>query len=99
MDILLYIFLIAFSAGAGAFIGCGNRQGMRGSLIPGLVIGLIISIPMLRDAAYFDAALMTGCALVGSIIASLLPDANRFKRFSREQSGLKLRVGSFKLGK
>ena len=99
MDFFLYIFLIAFSAGVGFFLGCGNRRGLTGSFLPGLIPGVIISYHFWTDALYVPAALMVACAVAGSVIASLTPDSNRFKRMSREQSGLNLKIGSYRLGK
>jgi len=99
MDFLLYVFLAAFSVGVGFFLGSGNRRGIEGSILPGLIPGIIISFHFWQDALYVPALLMVAAAIVGSVIASLTPDSNRFKRMSREQSGLNLKIGSYRLGR
>jgi hypothetical protein len=99
MDLFLYIFLIAFAGGVGFFLGSGNRRGLQGSLLPGLIPGVIISFHFWTDAMYLPAALMIVSAVVGSIVSSLTPDSNRLKRLSREQSGLNIKVGSYRLGR
>ncbi len=99
MDFFLYLFLIAFAGGVGFFLGCGNRRGLAGSLLPGLIPGIIISFHFWSDSLFVPAVLMVVCALVGSMISSLTPDSNRLKRLSREQSGLNLKIGSYRLGK
>lgn len=99
MDFFLYTFLIAFSAGVGFFLGCGNRRGIEGAFLPGLIPGIIISFHFWTDALFVPAALMVACAVIGSVVASLTPDSNRLKRISREQSGLNLKIGSYRLGK
>lgn len=99
MDFILYAFMAAFAVGAGFFLGCGSYSGWRGALIPGLVTGLLISIPALRDSLYIESAIMVLFALVGSIVAGVVPDTNRLKRLCRSQSMLNLRAGSYRLGR
>lgn len=99
MDFFLYLFLIAFAAGVGFFLGCGNRRGLADSFLPGLIPGIIISFHFWSDGLYVPAVLMVVSALVGSMISSLTPDSYRLKRLSREQSGLNLKIGSYRLGK
>lgn len=99
MDFFLYAFLIAFSAGVGFFLGCGNRRGVEGSILPGLIPGMIISFHFWTDSLYVPAALMVACAIVGSVIASLTADSHRLKRMSREQSGLNVKIGSYRIGR
>jgi len=99
MDFFLYIFLIAFAGGVGFFLGSGNRRGLAGSFLPGLIPGMVISFHFWSDALYAPAVLMVVSAVVGSIISSLTPDSNRLKRLSREQGGLNIKVGSYRLGR
>lgn len=99
MDFFLYIFLTAFALGAGFFLGCGNRRGIEGAILPGLIPGIILSFHFWSDHLFVPAALMVAFAVVGSVVACLTPDSNRFKRMSREQSSLNVKLGSYRIGR
>lgn len=99
MDFFLYIFLCAFSVGVGFFLGCGNRRGVGGSIMPGLIPGMIISFHFWSDGLYVQAALMVASAMVGSVMASLTADTHHLKVMCREQSGLNVRCGSYRIGR
>lgn len=98
MNILLTVFLIIFSVAAGLFLGAGNFKGFAGALIPGVVAGLLVGIPFLREQNWTMSAVVVVFAIVGSIAMSQIADANSLKRFFREQSSLVIRVGDYKLG-
>lgn len=98
LDALLYLFLAAFGLVAGFFIGTGNRNGLLGSLIPGVAAGLLVSIPFLRESDWTSTGLLVIVAVIGSVIASLTADENRVKRFCREQTNLRIRCGSYRIG-
>jgi len=99
MHILLIIGLALFGVIAGLFLGAGNYSGLKGSLLPGLMAGLLIAIPCIRESNWLTAALLAGFALVGSVIATLVSDRNRLKRFCREQRNLVIHCGSYRLGR
>lgn len=98
MDIVLMIFLVLFGIGVGLFLGAGNFGGFAGALIPGVVAGLLVSIPFLRERNWAMAAVIVISAVVGSAAMSQLSDGNALKRFFREQRSLVIRAGSYKLG-
>jgi hypothetical protein len=99
MNILLVVFLALFGIGAGLFIGCGNFAGALGAIAPGVIAGLLLAIPMLRERQWAGAAVIVVCTLIGSIISSQVSDTNATKRWARSQTNLHIKVGSYELGK
>ncbi len=99
MNIVYVIFFAAFGLACGMFAGAGNYKGYLGALLPGIIVGLLVSIPMIRQHLWPQAGAIVVCALLGSLVTAALPDSNGFKRFSREQSNLHVRVGSYQLGR
>lgn len=99
MHIVLIVLMTVFGATAGFFLGAGNYGGFRGAIIPGIVAGLLVSVPMLREGNWRFAAGIVGCALVGSIVCTYVPGGNSLKRLCREQTGLVFHLGSYKLGR
>jgi len=97
-DILLSAVLALFGVAAGFGIGAGNHKGLTGAIIPGVITGLVFSIPAFRDQQYLIAAITTIGAIAGSIACAFVPDTNGLKRFLRKQSNLVITCGSFKLG-
>jgi hypothetical protein len=98
MDIVLIIVLALFGIGAGFFIGCGNYGGALGAILPGVIAGALLAIPMLRDRQFAAAAVIVACSLVGSLIASQVGDSNGVKTYLRNQKNLTIRAGSYRLG-
>ena len=99
MTVILIAFIAMFGAAVGLGLGFGNYSGLKGALIPGLVAGLLISIPALRLHDYSTAVVLVACALFGSIAAVFIPAQNRLKRYCREQKNLFIRCGSYRLGR
>jgi hypothetical protein len=99
LDIILYVFLIAFGAVAGFFVGSSNYGGLLSAIAPGLVIGLLISIPFYKDQMWLPIGILIGAALLGSFIVTVVPDSNGLKRFCREQDNLVLSIGPYKMGR
>lgn len=99
MNVLLTIVLALFSLGAGLFIGTGSYHGVKGVLIPALILSAILAIPFLREQQWLAAGFMIVCCLVGSIVATQVPDSNRLKQFCRNQSNLHIKIFSYELGR
>jgi hypothetical protein len=99
MTIVLAVLLALFGIGAGFFIGCGNFRGFLGAITPGLIAGIVLAGPMIRERQWTAAAVIACCTLVGSIISSQVSDTNALKRYARTQSGLHIKAGSFELGR
>ncbi len=99
LDVVLFGFLAVFSTGALLLLGCGNKAGIAGALITGLVGGLLIAVPMLREQDWFASAFMVGFGLVGALIGTRLPQTNRVKRFMLNQTNLRVSCKYFRLGK
>lgn len=97
--ILLTILLSLFGLAVGIFIGAGNYSGFKGAIIPGIIAGVVASIPAIREQQWDFVWLTSVCALVGSIICVYIPDTNATKQFFREQESLCLHFGSYKLGR
>ena len=94
----LLVLLAAFGFSSGFFLGSGNYHGLVGAILPGIVAGLIVSVPSLKESDWVSAALLVGCALIGAIVASQLSDHNRLTRLCREQKLLVVHIGDYKLG-
>lgn len=99
MDFLFMALIALFGIGAGILIGAGNPKGLIGAILPGIIGGLVLSIPSMRDGDWTSTGIMIGAVLVGTIIAVLIPEKGRLKTFCREQSSLRISVGYYKLGK
>jgi hypothetical protein len=98
MTIVLVILLALFGLGAGFFIGCGNTAGALGAIAPGVIAGLLLAIPMLRDRQWAGAAVIVVCSLIGSLACSQVSESNGLKRWAHTQKNLVIRCGSYKLG-
>jgi len=98
MNFLLLTVLAAFGFTAGTFLGSGNYQGLIGALIPGIVAGLFVSVPSLREQDWSSVGLLVSFAILGSAICAQLSDQNALKRVCREQTFLVVHLGSYKLG-
>lgn len=99
MEIIYAIIYAVLIAGAGVFIGCGNHHGLSGAILPGIILGLLAAIHNIREQPWSITALIIVAAIIGTSIAAMLPDNNAFKRFSREQKNLHIKVGKFELGR
>ena len=98
MTIVLLAFLAVFGAAVGVFIGAGNHAGVAGAILPGLIVGLLLSTPFMRGGDWSSTALLVVCALAGSVAINYVSDNNGLKHFCREQTKLVIRLGSYKLG-
>ena len=95
----IYVVLLAlFGVAGGLFLGMGNHHGLLGAILPGLLGGLVLSIPLVRDRDRKSTGVLIACFLVGSFAAALVPDNNSVKQYCRNQSGLHIRVGSYSSG-
>jgi hypothetical protein len=92
------LLLVCFGLGVGFSLGMGNYNGLLGSILPGIIFGVIISIPFLKQHLYLAVAVLIACSLVGSMLASLTSDDFRFKKICREQHLLQLSIFSYQLG-
>lgn len=99
MNSLLTIVLAVFSIGAGLFIGTGSYHGVKGVVIPALILAAILAIPFLRERAWFGAGVMIVCCMIGAIISTQVPDTNSLKQFCRNQSNLHIKIFSYELGR
>ncbi len=99
MTIILLIFHAAFAASVGTFLGAGNYSGLAGAILPGIIAGLLISVPFLKSQLWSASALFVVSAIIGSIVINYVSDSNNLKRFYREQGSLVISIGSYKLGK
>ncbi len=99
MTILYVAFFIALGWAAGMFVGTGNFQGYFGALLPGIIVGLFVSIPMIRAHMWPQVGIVVACALIGALVTAALPDTSGFKRFCREQSNLHVQVGPYQFGR
>jgi hypothetical protein len=98
MNKIMFAVYAVFGFVAGSFIGMGNFAGLSGAILPGLIAGVVIAIPCLRNRSWRLAGLLVACSLVGSIVSTTLPDSSQIKSFCREQSNLVIKMGSFHLG-
>jgi hypothetical protein len=99
MNTLLVIILALFSLGAGLFIGTGSYHGVKGVLIPALILSAILAIPFLREQQWLGAGFMIVCCMIGAIISTQVPDTNSLKQFCRNQSNLHIKIFSYELGR
>jgi hypothetical protein len=99
VNALLIVFLLSFGWAAGFLVGSSNYRGVGSAIAPGIVAGLLVSIPTLSDQLWLASLALTAASVVGSIIVTLLPHTNRLKRFCREQDNLVFRIGPYKLGR
>lgn len=83
---------------AGCFIGIGNHAGLVGAIVPGLILGAIMALFCVRKRDWTKAGALAVCALVGSVIATTLPENGSVKHFCMSQSNLYVHVGSYQLG-
>jgi hypothetical protein len=96
----IYVVLLAlFGVAAGLFLGMGNHHGLLGAILPGLLGGLLLSIPLVRERDRKSTGVLIACVLVGSFVAALVPDSNNVKQYCRNQTGLHIRVGGYELGR
>lgn len=98
MSIWFVIALLVVGLPAGFIVGTGNYGSILGAIAPGIIGGLLVAIPAIRERQYALACGIAAVALIGSIIAHYTPDKNGVKRFFREQRNLHVRVGSYQLG-
>jgi len=98
MNKILFALMALFGLGAGLFIGMGNFEGFAGAIIPGIIIGALVSIPSIRERSWPSVATLIVCGLLGSVAASALPDSNGVKQFCRQQTNLFIHVGHYQLG-
>lgn len=99
MNVILVALLAIFGIAGGLFLGTGNYQGLLGAILPGLIGGVVLSIPFLREHDWKTSAVLTACVLVGSLISAKVPDTNSLKQFCRNQTNLHIQVFSYKLGR
>ncbi|HEY9776401.1 MAG TPA: hypothetical protein V6C81_21750 [Planktothrix sp.] len=99
MKIFSVVLYAVFAIAAGLFLGVGNYHGLTGAILPGLIGGLLLSLPSFRDRSHKMAAVIVVGALVGSLAATFVPDGNNIKQLLRTQSNLHIKVGSYELGR
>lgn len=95
LDIILMGFLAVFSTAAIMLLACGNKSGVIGALLTGVVGGALIAIPMLREHLWFEASFMVAFGTAGAFIGTYLPETHRIKKFMREQSKLRVSCGKY----
>jgi len=98
-DILLSAVIALFAVAAGFIvIACSNTE--KGNFGKGLIISvitaLVLSFRELRAHEFVIAGCLIGGTLVGSVIATFLPQDNGLKQFLRSRLGLRIQVGSSK---
>jgi hypothetical protein len=79
------VFLV-ISLAAGLFFGCGNHGGTMGALIVGVIVGGTLACAALRPVVWTSVGLAMTGAIVGSLIATSVPDSNSLKRACRNQT-------------
>jgi hypothetical protein len=97
MDTILLNFLACFGLAAGFFIGSGNRAGIVGAIVSGLLLGLLLDVPFLRDGSGTTAStlLLFASTTLGAFIVNFISDDNVLKRRCRDQKSLKIRIGAY----
>jgi hypothetical protein len=98
-ELFLSTFLLLFGIACGFFIGAGNRKGIAGAIIPGIITGLLISGRSLHSHEWVIAVLMFGGAMFGSFLCAMVSDRNRLKDWLRNQSSLHIKFRSYELGR
>lgn len=98
MNKFLSVILAVFGLIAGCFIGMGNHAGLLGAVLPGLIVGVLVAGPSIRERRWRIAGLLAVCGFVGCLSAVAFPDSNPVKRFCHEQTNLVIHVGSYQLG-
>lgn len=98
MEILFALIMAIIMLGFGLAVGMGNHGGFKGAFLPGLIGGLVLSIPSLKTGDWIVTAVSIAACLAGSLLAVLVPQTSTFKQFAREQTGLVIRMGSYRLG-
>lgn len=99
MHKILLVLYVLFGLVAGCFIGMGNHAGLIHAVLPGLIFGALLALPLLRDRSWRMAAVLIVCSLIGTFASTAFPEDGAVKRFCMDQTNLVIHAGSFRLGK